>query len=127
MMLLHRLRRRSDRLARISAGVFVVVWLAMIATPCAMAMQLGQMPAEHDCPHCPPKPCHDLAPEDCNAPEPIESPRASDKTTQFDVAPAVPATVAASRDPATRARARPPEATSRAGPPPYLLHLRFLE
>jgi hypothetical protein len=127
MSLMHRLRRRSDRLARFSAGVFVLVWLAIVATPCAMAMQFGEMPADHDCPHCPPAPCHELAPEDCKAPESVDSPRLSDKTPQFDAAAGPPLAAAPAPARATRGWARPPAFSSRAGPPPYLLHLRFLE
>jgi hypothetical protein len=127
MSLLHRLRRRSTRVARISAALFVLVWLAMVATPCAMAMQLGQMPADHDCPHCPPTPCHDLAPEDCNAPEPIETPRVADQTAQFDAAPVAYVAGIGVRTSTARVRSRPPTASPRAGPPAYLLNLRFQE
>jgi hypothetical protein len=127
MSVMHRLRRHAERAARISAGLFVVVWLAMIATPCAIAMEFGEMPAGHDCPHCPPVPCHEADPDDCAAPDSLDLPRLSEKSQSFELAPANPdpgvALVQSSRPGPTLATRSQP----RAGPPPYLLHLRFRE
>ncbi len=127
MFLMHRLRRHSDRLARISAGLFMVVWLAMVAAPCAIAMAFGEMPAGHDCPHCPPVPCHEAEPEDCAAPDSFDLPRLSEKTPSFDLAPPNPDPGAALVRSSRPAPTFVPQPQPRAGPPPYLLHLRFRE
>ena len=127
MSVMMRLRRRSDRLARVCAGLFVLVWLSMVAAPCAIAMELGQAPAHHDCPHCPPVPCHETEPEDCAAPDSLDLPRLSEKPPQIELAPAHVAPDAALRRVATAEPNVHMRPEPRAGPPPYLLHLRFRE
>lgn len=127
-MVLHRLRRHLPRLARIHAALFVVLWATVVATPCVMAMQAEPAPmAAHDCPHCPPKPCHETAgPQDCDELEPADRLRSIDPG-QFTLAltselPGAASPVVLQRDgpPASNVRAR-------AGPRPHLLHVRFDE
>ena len=126
MNVMHRIRRRSDRLARLSVGLFVLVWLSLAAAPCVMAMTSGATP-EHDCPHCPPTPCHEATPESCDEPGSPGALRAAD-TNPNVLAP--PATIAAAALPAPAATPRftaaalPP---SRAGPRAHLLHAQFNE
>jgi hypothetical protein len=124
---MHRLRRHSDRLARISAGLFVLVWLTVVATPCAIAMQFGQVPADHDCPHCPPAPCHEIEPADCNVPDSLDSPRMSDKSPQLEVPLVRPPMVLFADQPDVFGMLDPPSAGPPHRPPPYLLTVRFKE
>jgi hypothetical protein len=79
-MVLHRLRRHLPRLARAHAVLFLVLWAVVVATPCVMAMQAEPAPmAGHDCPHCPPEPCHDRAvPTDCDHADPADRTRSVD-------------------------------------------------
>lgn len=127
-MLLHRLRRQLPRLARVHAVLFVVLWAAVAATPCVMAMQ-DEPPAMagHDCPHCPPKPCHEsVGPPDCDDPEPADRVRSVDPGQYAHALPAEPMADDASF---VLQREGPPRSTvqARAGPRPHLLHVRFDE
>jgi len=125
MSLIDCIRKRSDRLAQISVSLFVLVWLSIAAAPCAIAMTLGS-DDHHDCPHCPPRPCHEVQPFECDAPDSIDNLRAGD-------APQVlaPPSAEASASPV----AHPPRSHSeftykppaRAGPRAHLLHAQFNE
>lgn len=126
MSIMHGIRRRSDRLARISAGLFVLVWLSLAAAPCVMAMTMGTAP-KHDCPHCPPTPCHESAPETCDDPGSLDALRLSDANPTV-LAP--PAAIASPVFPLPAETTRdtgsglPP---SRAGPRAHLLKATFNE
>ena len=128
VMILHRLRRHLPRLARVHAGLFVVLWATVVATPCVMAMQDEPPPmAMHDCPHCPPQPCHDQAgPPDCDDAEPADRTRSVDPTQFVVVLPAEPAGLDTTGS-LQRDGPRPRSAQARAGPRPHLLHVRFDE
>jgi len=127
MNILQRIRRRSGTLARFNIALFGLVWLSIVAAPCAMAMQAGLTAAEHDCPHCPPRPCHEVASDDCDAPDALESPRLADKTHAPDLLNLKSPLLAA--EPSTRPtvvapRSLPP---ARAGPRAHLVHVQFNE
>ncbi len=125
---MHTIRRHLPGLGRFHAALFVLLWATMVATPCVMAVQVEPEPmAAHDCPHCPPQPCHEQAsPTDCDETEPADRLRSID-TTQFSIAVPVEAPVAPPDE--LDARAAPPaaQARSRDGPRPHLLHVRFDE
>lgn len=125
MALIERIRRRSNRLAQISAGLFVLMWLSIAAAPCAIAMSLGSVD-DHDCPHCPPRPCHEVQVEECEAPDSIDGLRALDASSMVAPPPHSPIAVTFERQ---RQLARgiafhPP---ARAGPRAHLLHVQFNE
>lgn len=127
-MFLHAIRRNLPRLGRFHAALFVVLWATMAATPCVMAMQGEPEPSRtHDCPHCPPKPCHELAsPAECDTPEPADRLRSVDASQFAAALPAGAIGIAEDRP----LRSAVPSATGqrcRAGPRPHLLHLRFDE
>lgn len=129
MNVLHRIRRCSGTLSRVNLALFVLVWLSIVIAPCAMAMQAGMSPPEpeHDCPHCPPKPCHEVAPEDCDAPDSLDSPRLTDKSSPLDLLPvrhAAPVILPSATRSAITLHALPPV---RAGPRAHLVHVRFNE
>jgi len=128
MNMLHRIRGNSGRLARVNLTLFTLVWLSIAAAPCVLAMQLGaDQSHEHQCPHCPPQPCHEVQPDDCDPPDSLDSVRTLDSSQS--VAALLPATafdgVFEPRPAAVdRAAARPP---ARAGPRAHLLHVQFNE
>lgn len=127
MNVLHRIRRCSGTLARVNAALFVLVWLSIVVAPCAMAMQAGVSAPEHECPHCPPRPCHEVAPEDCDAPDSLDSPRLADKTNALELLQLRPVAdvVEPSAQPVIASpRALPPV---RAGPRAHLVHAQFNE
>lgn len=127
-MLLHTIRRNLPRLGRFNAALFVLLWATMVATPCVMAMQGELEPiAAHDCPHCPPQPCHSsTAPPDCDEPEPADRLRSLDASQHVLVLPIDTIDALAS---APLVRVAPPyeRARSRDGPRAHLLHVRFDE
>lgn len=127
MSLIARIRRFAPLLARVHLALFALVWLSVIFAPCAMAMQLQAVDPAHDCPHCPPRPCHEVEPDQCEAPDSIDSPRLSE-VKQVELAP--PA-AAAPEAPAPSAENRPRLAVhtppARAGPRLHLLEARFDE
>lgn len=127
-MFLHCLRRNLPRLARVHAALFVVLWATLVATPCVMAVQ-AEPPAMagHDCPHCPPQPCHDqVGPPDCDDAEPADRTRSVDPG-QFTLA--LPTQPADADAPFVLQRDGPPlpKQQARAGPRPHLVHVRFDE
>jgi len=127
MSVMHRIRRYVRFLARINAALFALVWLSIVIAPCAMAMQAGAAMPEHDCPHCPPKPCHEVEPDDCDAPDSLDSPRLADKTNSLDLLHLRP--VLRAIEPSTQTtyvspRTLPPV---RAGPRAHLVHAQFNE
>lgn len=127
MNALHHIRRRSGALSRINLALFALVWLSIVVAPCAMAMQANIPAPEHDCPHCPPQPCHETAPQDCDAPDSLDSLRLVDKTETIALLP--PQTVApvlfdaADTTPAAIVSLPP----VRAGPRPHLVNAQFNE
>ncbi|NKI36189.1 hypothetical protein HFP89_13545 [Wenzhouxiangella sp. XN79A] len=127
-MVLHRIRRLLPRLARFHAVLFVVLWATVVATPCVMAMQSEPPPmATHDCPHCPPQPCHDQAgPPDCDEAEPADRARSVDPGQFVMVLPSASAD-AVPRGSLQRDGPPPLSALARAGPRPHLVHVRFDE
>ncbi|HKL54225.1 MAG TPA: hypothetical protein VJ902_09710 [Wenzhouxiangellaceae bacterium] len=127
MNILHRIRRRSGGLSRVNLALFALVWLSIVVAPCAMAMQVDVPAPAHDCPHCPPQPCHETEPQDCDAPDSLDSLRLVDKTETITLLP--PQTVApALFDAADTTHAAivsvPPV---RAGPRPHLVNAQFNE
>jgi hypothetical protein len=127
MNVLHRIRRKSGTLSRVNLALFVLVWLSIAFAPCAMAMQAGATMPEHDCPLCPPDPCQEVAPEDCDAPDSLDSPQLAEKTQSLDLlvlkhvsqVPEPPA-----RHSVVAFRTSPPV---RAGPREHLIHAQFNE
>jgi hypothetical protein len=127
MNLLSRIRRSAATLSRVNLALFALVWISIVVAPCAMAMQLQAEVPEHDCPHCPPTPCDEMAPEQCDAADGIDSLRLGD-STQTVLAPATEAALPApfdSRHAAFGITERKPPA--RAGPRIHLVHVRFHE
>ena len=127
MSAMHRIRRHSRFLARVNLALFVLLWLSIVIAPCAMAMQAGAAMPEHDCPHCPPKPCHEVEQGDCDAPDSLDSPRLADKTNSLDLLHLRP--VLRAIEPPTQTtyvspRTLPPV---RAGPRAHLVHAQFNE
>jgi len=105
----------------------VLLWLSFVAAPCAMAMQVGGTDPEHRCPHCPPAPCHEVQPDDCDSPERLDSPRLADKTQSLDLLNLRPMLHAVPQ-PAKVARASPRALPPvRAGPRAHLIHVQFNE
>jgi len=127
MNILHRIRRCSGTLARVNTVLFVLVWLSLVIAPCAMAMQAGVSAPEHDCPHCPPEPCREVVPEDCEAPDSLDSPRLAEKTSSLDLLHLRPVLhiIEAFVQPAIVSPHTLPPA--RAGPRAHLVHVRFNE
>lgn len=128
MTTLHRIRKHRQGLARLHLALFALVWVSLFSTTCALAMELEAAQGHHhDCPHCPPRPCHEVQPEECKAPDSLDSPRLSESSSQC-MAPA-----AATSAP-TEIRIRDPQALAvvdhppaRAGPRAHLLHVQFNE
>jgi len=92
-----------------------------------MAMH-AEIPAPaHDCPHCPPQPCHEMEPQDCDAPDSLDSLRAVDKTETIDLLPpqAVAPALFDAADPTHAAIVSLPPV--RAGPRPHLVNAQFNE
>lgn len=56
---------------------FCAVMILAATTPCAMAADLPSgAEIGHDCPHCPPQPCHDASTDpDCDGLNPADKPR----------------------------------------------------
>lgn len=127
-MLLHTIRRNLPRLGRFHAALFVVLWATMVASPCVMAMQGKAEPVmAHDCPHCPPKPCHESTTSpDCDETDPADRLRTIDGS---QLVLALPAGAPDETSPTPAARAAPPgtQVRNRDGPRPHLLHVRFDE
>ncbi len=127
MSLLFHVRRSAATLSRVNLALFALVWLSIVVAPCAMAMSLAAEVPEHDCPHCPPKPCHEVAPEQCDEPDGLDWPRLADPTQSV----LLPATEAALFIPIALARAASNLASqlppARAGPRAHLLHQQFNE
>lgn len=126
MSVLFRIRRSAATLARVNLALFALVWLSIVVAPCAMAMQLPTEMPGHDCPHCPPAPCAEVAAQDCNSPDllaPLQTvdkvgaiappPRAYTIPLLRSIAPVQPVP-----------DAMPP---ARAGPRTHLVHVQFNE
>lgn len=127
MNLLHRFRQYTAAFARANLALFALVWLSIVVAPCATAMQAGAATPKHDCPHCPPKPCHEVAPDDCDMPESLDSPRLADKTSGLDLLhlrPILHEIKASALPTVVTPRKRPPV---RAGPRAHLVHAQFNE
>ena len=127
MSLIARIRRSAPTLARIHLALFALVWLSVVIAPCAMAMQLQTVDHAHECPHCPPRPCHEVEPEQCEAPDSIDTPRLGE-TQQVDLAPPGAAfTLSPSRVSGTSSGHTVQAPPARAGPRLHLLESRFDE
>jgi len=124
---MHFIRRHVRVLARANAALFVLVWLSIVIAPCAMAMQAGVSAPEHDCPHCPPEPCREVAPEDCDAPESLDSPRLGDKTSSLDLPHPGPVVHAIGPSVQPAIVSPHPLPPVRAGPRAHLVHVQFNE
>jgi len=123
-------RQHRQRLSRASLALFAVLWLGMIIAPCAMA-HVAETPddphAHQDCPHCPPKPCHQrYEPVDCDAPTPVDRLRSLDSQQFLLLLP--PSMVVAIEDPPSVAPAElAPVFAARDGPRIHLLFQHFKE
>lgn len=97
---------------RATLAAFCALLILAATTPCAMAVDLpAGKDAVHDCPHCPPQPCHDVSSNpDCDGLNPVDKPRGDCGVESMTAATApVPGTALL---PPARMRAEP------AGPPP---------
>ncbi len=123
---MHSIRRHSSTLARVNLALFGLLWLAVVGAPCVMAMQVEQA-GGHDCPHCPPAPCHEVAPADCDQPDLLDGLRAGDqlKTLELALPAASQITLHGAAEPARAPWFHTPP--GRAGPRLHLLHTRFNE
>jgi len=124
---LNRFRKQARTLARINLALFALVWLSAVAAPCAMAMQVEIAKSHtHECPRCPPQPCHEAEPADCQTAD-TEGWLSADKTP-FGALLAFPTPA---RDLRSGGLALRPDtavrALSRAGPRAHLLHAQFNE
>lgn len=120
------IRRHVSKLARINAALFGLIWLAIVAAPCVMAMQI-ESAAGHVCPYCPPPPCHEVSPDDCDQPDGLDGLRAGEQLKSFELAP--PAAPGITLDATSHSAPAPLFHTppGRAGPRLHLLQLRFIE
>lgn len=128
VFILHRIRRNARILARIHLALFALVWLSLAVVPCALAMELGNAQAhDHVCPHCPPRPCHEVQPDECQAPDSLDSPRMAEHSVQSLAPPAeaVRVKINSQREQSQQRFSDTPPA--RAGPRAHLLHLQFNE
>lgn len=127
MNVLHRIRCCSGTLSRVNLALFVLVWLSIVIAPCAMAMQAGAKAPVHDCPHCPPNPCHEAAPEDCDTPDSLDSLRIIEKSEAIALLPprAFEPVYFVSTARVQQAPVNLPPV--RAGPRPHLVHAQFNE
>jgi hypothetical protein len=97
------MRQRQRRLAQGSLALFALFWFSLITAPCAMAhVDHGDgAPAKHhDCPHCPPKPCHQKAfePVDCDQLDPVDRLRLLDGGQFLALLPAESVAIPTRRD-----------------------------
>lgn len=127
MNILHRIRCFSGTLSRVNLALFVLVWLSIVIAPCAMAMQAGAAPPEHDCPHCPPNPCAEVAPQDCEEPDSLDSLRIVENAQAIALLPprAFEPVLFVSTARIQQAPVNLPPV--RAGPRPHLVHSQFNE
>ncbi len=118
-------RKLASRLGRVNPALFALVWLAVVATPCAMPMA-PEPGAVHTCSHCPPQPCHEVAPGDCSDPS-LEPLLPLDKTPLAALpgpVAQVPVFVLVSAGLDVMPRRGP---LIRAGPRVHLVHVQFNE
>lgn len=127
-MTLSIIRRNLQRLARFNLALFVVCWAVVMVSPCVMAMQLDDSPmSSHDCPHCPPQPCHGpVVKADCNEPEPQDRPRSVDSSEFLLEFPVLIETIVFEPD-RQISHLHYPSALARDGPRTHLLYVRFDE
>lgn len=124
MNLIRRIRSNERRLASAGGTAFLLLWLSLAAAPCALAMVAAD--TGHDCPHCPPAPCHEMQSDDCAYPESLDVPRAGDEIKLLFVA--LPSAYAGSfqAGPVRPQAVRNPSIIH-AGPRTHLLFQRFDE
>jgi hypothetical protein len=128
MNLIAHLRNSGNRLARAGGVLFVLVWLGLVVAPCVSAMH-RELPAvaDHDCPHCPPQPCHEVQDTDCDYSDLLDAPRAGESFQfQFAILPADILDMPAESGTTSVAPVHilPP---ARAGPRIHLLNAQFNE
>jgi hypothetical protein len=110
--------------------VFLATVLLAVSTPCGMAMVESDAGAMHECPHCPPPPCHtDDTGDDCDTLDALDKPRDDRTLPDPDNSTALHLTLSAgditADHPAIRRAARaPPDPT---GPRRHLLLVTFNE
>lgn len=126
MSLLFRIRRSAATLARVNLALFALVWLSVVVAPCTMAMDLpAEMPG-HDCPHCPPEACAEVAAQECDSPDLLAPLPSMDKVGAI----APPPRVFTIPLPGSKVLPQPvPDAMppARAGPRAHLIHVQFNE
>lgn len=118
--------RRHTRLKAL-LGAFCAIAILASTTPCAMALATTPDTAsDHDCPHCPPQPCHgDNIDKDCDGLDPADKPRSDSGTDTIAAAVHMPTAFAARPPPMRAAGVGPPPA--RDGPRRHLLLATFNE
>lgn len=125
MNLINLIHSKSTRLASANTALFALLWIGLIVSPCVSAMLVAT--SDHDCPRCPPPPCHEVQLEQCEDPDSLDAPRAGEEV-ELPVLflPAQAPAWAADVQPAHAAPPRP-HAPIRAGPRPHLLFQTFNE
>ena len=122
------IRRNIHPLARIHLVLFALVWSLVVATPCAMAMQSAPAAeTAHECPHCPPEPCHQVQPDDCDDGDWLDAPRLSEQSGQWLAPPAVAGWTIVEPRRTTHERFPYDSPPVRAGPRAHLLNAQFNE
>ncbi|MDT8319625.1 MAG: hypothetical protein RQ826_03785 [Xanthomonadales bacterium] len=127
MTVLHRFRRYTGTLSRASLALFALVWLSIAIAPCLMAMQADMSAAGQECPNCPPRPCHEVTPEDCDAPDSLDALRLAEKAQSIAFLPPrtfEPVFLISTAHVQTAPVFLPPV---RAGPRVHLVHVQFNE
>lgn len=125
--MLSRFRRQTCVLARFNLALFALVWLSAVAAPCAMAMHAEPAgTAAHDCPHCAPRPCHEVEPVACELPD-FDLLLSVDKTLSIALAAPTAYPLQWIADDTATEPLSIPRIPARAGPRSHLVHQQFNE
>lgn len=126
--MLQRIRNHIRALAGIHLALFALAWLSVVAAPCAAAMQSAAMAeTAHECPHCPPRPCHEVQPDDCAEPDSLDAPRAAEPSGQWLLPPVAMAWPVAELRGASHEHFDHRSPPARAGPRAHLFNAQFNE
>lgn len=124
--MLENIRKHYQLLSRINLGLFALVWVSVVASSCVMAMDAGDTASHHDCPHCPPAPCMEIQPADCEQSDSLETPLNGDQLQKIAFAAPISDIPVNTQRPAPLRyySVSPPP---RAGPRTHLIHAQFNE